>query len=170
MYIYVYIYIYIYIYIYTYIYIYVCVCIYVYTYTYIHGLHPPAHLGRVSPYHRDPLSAALLRRGPLRPGAKVLLHRPPLRNRPSILRRRRQVDRAGETTTNFSVGREERFGRARCLILRYSLLLSVWVDPSAEYSFVMLTPGAGAQAAPSRSGRGGRVWASRNRPPVGSAA
>jgi len=28
--------------------------------------------------------------------------------------------------------REERFGRARCLTLRYSLLLSVWVDPSAE--------------------------------------
>ena len=28
---------------------------------------------------------------------------------------------------------EERFGRARCLTLRYSLLLSVWVDPSAEH-------------------------------------
>ena len=30
--------------------------------------------------------------------------------------------------------REERFGRARCLTLRYSLLLSVWVDPSAGVS------------------------------------
>ena len=28
---------------------------------------------------------------------------------------------------------EERFGRARCLTVRYSLLLSVWVDPSAEH-------------------------------------
>jgi len=30
--------------------------------------------------------------------------------------------------------RGERFGRYRCLILRYSLLLSVWVDPSAEHT------------------------------------
>ena len=30
--------------------------------------------------------------------------------------------------------REEIFGRARCLTLRYSLLLSVWVDPSAEHT------------------------------------
>jgi len=29
--------------------------------------------------------------------------------------------------------RGERFGRYRCLTLRYSLLLSVWVDPSAEH-------------------------------------
>jgi len=33
----------------------------------------------------------------------------------------------------FGRWREERFGRARCLTLRYSLLLSVWVDPSAEH-------------------------------------
>jgi len=33
----------------------------------------------------------------------------------------------------FGRWREERFGRARCLTLQYSLLLSVWVDPSAEY-------------------------------------
>jgi len=31
------------------------------------------------------------------------------------------------------VGKGERFGRHRCLTLRYSLLLSVWVDPSAEH-------------------------------------
>ena len=30
--------------------------------------------------------------------------------------------------------RGERFGRYRCLTLRYSLLLSVWVDPSAEHN------------------------------------
>jgi len=35
--------------------------------------------------------------------------------------------------------RGERFGRYRCLTLRYSLLLSVWVDPSAEHSLFMLT-------------------------------
>ena len=29
--------------------------------------------------------------------------------------------------------RGARFGRYRCLTLRYSLLLSVWVDPSAEH-------------------------------------
>jgi len=34
----------------------------------------------------------------------------------------------------FGRWREERFGRARCLTLRYSLLLSMWVDPSAEHS------------------------------------
>jgi len=34
----------------------------------------------------------------------------------------------------FGRWREERFGRARCLTLRYSLLLSVWVDPSAEHN------------------------------------
>jgi len=33
----------------------------------------------------------------------------------------------------FGRWREERFGRARCLTLRYSVLLSVWVDPSAEH-------------------------------------
>jgi len=33
----------------------------------------------------------------------------------------------------FGRWREERFGRDRCLTLRYSLLLSVWVDPSAEH-------------------------------------
>jgi len=33
-------------------------------------------------------------------------------------------------------GCEERFGRARCLTLRYSLLLSVWVDPSVEQTGV----------------------------------
>ena len=32
----------------------------------------------------------------------------------------------------FGRWREERFGRARCLTLRYSLLLSVWVDSSVE--------------------------------------
>jgi len=32
----------------------------------------------------------------------------------------------------FGRWREERFGRARCLTLRYSLLLSVWVDPSDQ--------------------------------------
>ena len=34
----------------------------------------------------------------------------------------------------FSRWREERFGRARCFTLRYSVLLSVWVDPSAEHT------------------------------------
>jgi len=34
-----------------------------------------------------------------------------------------------------AVGVEKDFGRYRCLTLRYSLLLSVWVDPSAEHSF-----------------------------------
>jgi len=34
----------------------------------------------------------------------------------------------------FGRWREEIFGRARCLTLRYSLLLSVWVDPSAEHT------------------------------------
>ena len=33
----------------------------------------------------------------------------------------------------------ERFGRARCLTLRYSLLLSVWVHPSAEHSVCVCT-------------------------------
>jgi len=33
----------------------------------------------------------------------------------------------------FGRWREERFGRARCLTLRYSVLISVWVDPSAEH-------------------------------------
>jgi len=33
----------------------------------------------------------------------------------------------------FGRWREERFGRVRCLTSRYSLLLSVWVDPSAEH-------------------------------------
>jgi len=36
----------------------------------------------------------------------------------------------------FGRWREERFGRARCLTLRYSLLLSVWVDPSVEHMLV----------------------------------
>jgi len=35
--------------------------------------------------------------------------------------------------------RAERFGRYRCLTLRYSLLLSVWVDPSAEHMYTGLT-------------------------------
>jgi len=34
----------------------------------------------------------------------------------------------------FGRWRGERFGRYRCLTLRYSLLLSVWVDPSAEHT------------------------------------
>jgi len=44
--------------------------------------------------------------------------------------------------------RGERFGRYRCLTLRYSLLLSVWVDPSAEHSLLSqkLTFLHGAQA------------------------
>jgi len=33
----------------------------------------------------------------------------------------------------FGRWRGEIFGRYRCLTLRYSLLLSVWVDPSAEH-------------------------------------
>jgi len=33
----------------------------------------------------------------------------------------------------FSRWRGERFGQYRCLTLRYSLLLAVWVDPSAEH-------------------------------------
>ena len=36
----------------------------------------------------------------------------------------------------FGRWREEIFGRARCLTLRYSLLLSVWVDPSAEHIYL----------------------------------
>ena len=36
---------------------------------------------------------------------------------------------------HFCRWREDRFGRARCLTLRYSLLLSVWADPSAEHRF-----------------------------------
>jgi len=32
--------------------------------------------------------------------------------------------------------RGERFGRYRCLTLRYSLMLSVWVDPPAEHRVV----------------------------------
>jgi len=35
--------------------------------------------------------------------------------------------------SRFGRWREEIFGRARCLTLRYTLLLSVWVDPSAEH-------------------------------------
>ena len=38
----------------------------------------------------------------------------------------------------FGRWREKRFGRARCLTLRYSLLLSVWVDPSAEHIILIL--------------------------------
>jgi len=38
-----------------------------------------------------------------------------------------------EARLRFGRWREKRFGRARCLTLRYSLLLSVWVDPSAEH-------------------------------------
>jgi len=34
-----------------------------------------------------------------------------------------------------AVGVEKDFGRYRCLTLRYSLLLSVWVDPSAEHRY-----------------------------------
>ena len=37
----------------------------------------------------------------------------------------------------FGRWRKEIFGRARCLTLRYSLLLSVWVDPSAEHSSII---------------------------------
>jgi len=36
----------------------------------------------------------------------------------------------------FGRWREERFGRARCLTLRYSLLLSVWVDSSAVHKTI----------------------------------
>jgi len=32
--------------------------------------------------------------------------------------------------------REEAFGRARCLTLRYSLPLSVWVDPLAAHTYI----------------------------------
>jgi len=53
----------------------------------------------------------------------------------------------------FGRWREERFGRARCLTLRYSLLLSVWVDPSADHAvkeLSMCVCGGG--------GGGGGVW------------
>ena len=36
--------------------------------------------------------------------------------------------------TRFGRWRGERFGRYRCLTSRYRLLLSVWVDPSAEHT------------------------------------
>ena len=41
----------------------------------------------------------------------------------------------------FGRWREEKFGRARCLTLRYSLLLFVWVDPSAKHMNRVLTEG-----------------------------
>ena len=49
--------------------------------------------------------------------------------------------------------RETIFGRARCLTLRHSLLLSVWVDPSAEH---------GGHVAPSTSERGERASSKAN--------
>ena len=56
---------------------------------------------------------------------------------PRLCRRRERLIGA-----RFGRWREEGFGRARCLTLRYSLLLSVWVDPSAEhiiYIFVFIS-------------------------------
>jgi len=43
------------------------------------------------------------------------------------------TSRAPQVGARFGRWREEVFGRARCLSLSYSLLLSVWVDPSAEH-------------------------------------
>jgi len=61
----------------------------------------------------------------------------------------------------FSRWREERFGRARCLTLRYSLLLSVWVDPSAGHS--KGGPGVGARQATERCCSAPSLTASCNR-------
>jgi len=49
--------------------------------------------------------------------------------RPCKRRERRLTGRA------LAVGVRKDLGGLRCLTLRYSLLLSVWVDPSAEHSF-----------------------------------
>ena len=56
----------------------------------------------------------------------------------------------------FGRWREERFGRTRCLTVRYSLLLSLWVDPSAEHTCVCLCSGAEDQgrSAGTRAGQG----------------
>ena len=43
----------------------------------------------------------------------------------------------------FGRWREERFGRARCLTLRYCLLLSLWVDPSPSAEHTSTTLGGG---------------------------
>jgi len=59
---------------------------------------------------------------------------------PPRLCRRRERRLIG---ARFGRRRGERFGRARCLTLRYSLLLSVWVDPSAEHIVYFPLLGAG---------------------------
>jgi len=48
----------------------------------------------------------------------------------------RRLSRRGDRRlvgARFGRWREERFGRSRCLTLRYSLPLPVWVDPLAEH-------------------------------------
>ena len=101
---------------YTYMYVYICpsihmfIChLYIHMYIYIH----PSRTGGWVGARRTPRPCSVC-------GSPRLYRR----------RERRLVG------ARFGRWREEIFGRARCLTLRYSLLLCVWVDPSAEHIYI----------------------------------
>jgi len=133
--------IYIYLYIHTHIYIYIHICIYIYVCihisSYIRHLVVWPHAGQ-----RLRFDAQESRRG-----LHIYMYmftfmyiyigtrrtpRPCLACGSPLLCRRRERHLIG---ARFGRWRGERFGRYRCLTLWYGLLLSVWVDPSAEHIY-----------------------------------